>query len=70
MKEEFTLLKALEIQEQQTKEWKELLRPEVYTMLLLKLSKENAKLTMDSDPYSVTRGSSIDIIVHNLRFNL
>jgi hypothetical protein len=65
---DFTLQKALDIQEDDLKKWKAVLNTKSYKYLLKKVNYENLKGY--SDPYNVFRGSSMSNFVQNLAIRL
>jgi hypothetical protein len=65
---DFTLQKALEIQQEQLLEWKAVLNAKSYNYLVKKVNYENLKGY--SDPYNVFRGTSMGNFVGTLAMDL
>lgn len=62
-----TLADILEIQASQVNRWCSVLNNETAAALRIKAAEENAKLTPQSDPYSVWRGQDIDTFLLNIQ---
>jgi hypothetical protein len=65
---DFTLQKALDIQEGDLQKWKAVLNTKSYNYLVKKVNYENLKGY--TDPYNVFRGSSMSNFVQNLSISL
>ena len=67
-KKDFTMANALEIQLENLREWKLLLKPQIYLQVLDEVIEKNNKGY--KSPYDVCRGGQITNIVMNLMYNL
>jgi hypothetical protein len=59
------MVEILNVQQNQLSKWKEILNDKYFNALNKEANKENNKLTANSDPYSVFRGTSMDIFISN-----
>ncbi len=60
-----TLKEILTIQQEQLARWKLRLNDKYFNALKTEVEAQNSKLTQDSDPYSVFRGTSMDNFISN-----
>jgi len=70
MRNELTLQQGLDIQAEQLNRWKSILIPEVYNHLKEYCDYYNNKLTPENDGYAVCRGSALDNVIGNYRYNV
>jgi hypothetical protein len=60
-----TLKEILAIQQSQLDKWQLRLNKKYFNALKSEIELQNSKLTPDSDPYSVFRGTSMDNFISN-----
>jgi len=61
----FTVEQGMAIQTRQLREWRSILKPAAYKLLLKRVLEENERGNYTSG-FDVFRGSSIDTVVHNI----